>query len=30
MPDTSFNRRAHLIGFVILLLAIAVVFLGMR
>ncbi len=30
MPDTSFNRRAHLIGFLILLALIAVVLLGMR
>jgi hypothetical protein len=30
MPEDTFNRRAHLIGFLILLLAIAVVFAGMR
>ncbi len=30
MPDTTFNHRAHLIGFLVLLLLIAVVWLGMR
>jgi len=30
MHDTDFNRRAHLIGFLILLLAITVVVIGMR
>lgn len=30
MPDTTFNRRAHLIGFVVLLLLIVVVEVGMR
>jgi len=30
MPETNFNRRAHRIGFLILLLLIAVVWLGMR
>ncbi len=30
MPHTTFNRRAHLIGFLVLLLLIAVVWLGMR
>ncbi len=30
MSEDTFNRRAHLIGFLILLLLIAVVMLGMR
>ncbi len=30
MDESDFNRRAHLIGFLVLLLAIAVVMLGMR
>jgi len=30
MHDTTFNRRAHLIGFLIVLLLIGVVWLGMR
>ncbi len=30
MPEDTFNRRAHRSGFLILLLAIAIVFVGMR
>ncbi len=30
MPDTTFDRRAHLVGALIVLLLIAVVWLGMR
>ncbi len=30
MPDNDFDRRAHLVGFLIVLLAITVVVIGMR
>ncbi len=30
MPEDHFNRRAHLIGFLVVLLLIAVVIVGMR